>query len=207
MKIHNFEQGTPEWHAARLGKFTASEIHRLIFKKDKLTEGNITYVIEKVTEHFEKEPANDFESYWMDRGKQIEGNARALYYLSFGVEIENVGFIEYGEHAGVSIDGFVNSDGQVEIKCPKKTTHYRYLNIQNVKDIPINYYLQMQMQMLVTEREWCDFVSYHPEAAFRMFRFRVYRDSDDIELIKTCLDAGIEYKEKMIANISLLQKY
>lgn len=207
MLSYNYEQGTLEWHQLRLGRFTGSEIHRLIFKKGELTKGNLTYITEKVAETDTGKTASDFEGYWMERGKELEPKARTLYELSKGCMVENVGFITYGSHAGMSSDGLVDDDGSIEIKCPNLVTHYKYLQIKTVKDVPDDYYWQMQMCLMVTGRKWCDFVSYHPDAGVRMLIFRVDRNEDDIELLRNCLKAGIEEKIKQLEYIKTLAKY
>ena len=55
--------------------------------------------------------------------------------------------------------GMVGDDGILEIKCPMGSTHTETLMTQ---DIPSKYVPQVQFQLLVTGRKWCDFVSYHP---------------------------------------------
>ena len=48
------EQRSPEWHAARLGLFTSSEIYKLMSEPKKktevLSEGAKTYIMQKVAE-------------------------------------------------------------------------------------------------------------------------------------------------------------
>ena len=54
-----------------------------------------------------------------------------------------------------SPDGLIGEDGLVEVKCPywqmKKGPH---------QEVPDHYYLQMQVQLQCTQREWCDYVCY-----------------------------------------------
>ena len=64
MKVSNAPQTSPAWHKLRLGKFTASQVYRLIGRdSNKLTKGAISYVMEKVRETVYKEekdtPTND----------------------------------------------------------------------------------------------------------------------------------------------------
>ena len=47
----------------------------------------------------------------------------------------------------------------VEFKCPESTTHIDYI-LSGI--VPDEYIPQMLDQLLVTERDWCDFVSYDP---------------------------------------------
>jgi predicted phage-related endonuclease len=67
----------------------------------------------------------------------------------------------------------VGEDGLVEIKCPMLSTAVSYL-VNN--ELPSDYYQQVQGQMLVTGRKYCDFVSYFPR--HRTFVKRVERNDE-----------------------------
>jgi hypothetical protein len=91
---------------------------------------------------------------------------------------------------GVSPDGLVGDVGMTEYKCPMPKTHLEYLRLESGK-CPSAYRWQVQGQLWVAEREWCDFVSYNPdfpENAQLIIR-RVMRDEKainelEIEVIK-----------------------
>jgi hypothetical protein len=95
----------------------------------------------------------------MQDGIDREQFARDRYVQQFG-EVEEVGFVKHPTlEAGASPDGMVGDDGIIEIKCPMGSTHTETLMTQ---DIPSKYVPQVQFQLLVTGRKWCDFVSYNP---------------------------------------------
>jgi hypothetical protein len=84
---------------------------------------------------------------------------------------------------GVSPDRLVGDGGLVEVKCPNTSTHVQYLINQ---EVPIKYYNQMQCQLWVTNRAWCDFVSYDPRLPVRkqLLIIRVNRDEKLIALMQ-----------------------
>jgi hypothetical protein len=89
---------------------------------------------------------------------------------------------------GCTPDGLVGSDGLIEIKCPNSDNHFANLcdNAQLDDYIP-----QMQFQMLVTGRKWCDWISFDPRApeALQLHVVRVMRDD---AYIATLLERAIE---------------
>ena len=91
------------------------------------------------------------------------------------------------EYYGYSPDGLVGDDGLVEFKCPNQKTHTKYL-YKGV--LPTEYKAQVQGGLYVSERKWCDFVSFHPNfiADKKLFLIRVCRDDKFIE----CLAKGLE---------------
>lgn len=159
-------QGDAEWFAARIGCLPASRIADAIAvrkkgngdlqcRHDLKLELAVERVTNKVSEHF--------VSQWMVRGTELEPLARAAYELRTGSEVQQTGFILHPSinWAGCSPDGLVGSDGLMEIKVPKPTTHAEYLLGECVPEL---YQPQMLWQMACCPgREWNDFVSYCPD--------------------------------------------
>eukprot|EP01052_Picozoa_sp_SAG31_P004480 SAG31_NODE_186_length_20918_cov_26.890917_8_plen_351_part_00 len=56
--------------------------------------------------------------------------------------------------AGCTPDGLIGADGLLEIKSPRSPP---------TPIVPEHYMAQIQGQLEVTDRAWCDFVCYHPE--------------------------------------------
>ena len=74
--------------------------------------------------------------------------------------MDEVDFVDHPTmQAGASPDGLVGEDGLIEIKCPNTSTMLEYLEDRT---IPQKYRLQMQWQLAVTGRDWCDFVAFDP---------------------------------------------
>jgi putative phage-type endonuclease len=172
------EQGTEEWQSARCGKVTASRIADLMAKtKSGYSASRENYLAQLIVERFTGGKAESFTSAAMQWGNEQEPFARAAYEVRKGVFVDEVGFIPhpniYG--AGASPDGLVGDDGLVEIKCPNTATMIDTLINETV---PKKYYVQMQMQMACTERQWCDYAVFDPRMpeSAQLFVKRIDRD-------------------------------
>ena len=180
--ITTCEQGSPEWLALRLGKVTASRIKEVLANgrgnaPSKMAE---SYMIELVAEILTGESKPFFENDAMRWGTETEDEARAVYSIKNSrFDVEEVAFIEHSEFIGMSPDGLVGDDGLLEIKCPNTTTQLkRALSDDYAKD----YKAQIQMQLWVSGRDWCDFVSFDPrlDCAAGYLEQRVHRDNSYI---------------------------
>lgn len=185
------EQYSPEWYAARLGKFTSSGIAALMSDpkskaaKDagELSESAMSYVLEKIGEIVSGQPASSFVNTATAWGDEHEPAARK-WYAKLIAPIEEAGFITYPflPYYGGSPDGLVAIDGVpggVEIKCPYvSANHLQHCLITDVayfKQYFKEYYWQCVSNMVVTGSEFWDFVSFDPrlDSDCGMFRFRI----------------------------------
>jgi putative phage-type endonuclease len=171
------DQGTAEWHQDRLGKVTASKISDVMMKP--ATAGYQNYLAQLVCERLTGLPTEGFVSSAMAFGTETEPQARAYYEMETGRDVEQVGFIPHPTLAmsGASPDGIIGADGLIEIKCPMPATHIKTLTGAGIDR---KYLLQMQWQMVCTERDWCDFVSFCPALPpeLSMYLKRVDRDAE-----------------------------
>jgi hypothetical protein len=88
--------------------------------------------------------------------------------------------------AGASPDGLIDHDGCIEMKCPKSSV----VHLQRFVDgLPEEYRPQIQGQLWVTGRQWCDFVSYDPRMpeSHRLLKIRVKRDQAYIDHLAECV--------------------
>lgn len=154
------EQRSEEWFQARLGKVTASRVADVLAKiKSGESASRRNYKIQLVSERLTGERQETYVNQAMQDGIDREQFARDRYVQQFG-EVEEVGFIQHPTlEAGASPDGLIGTDGIIEIKCPMGSTHTETLITQ---EVPSKYVPQIQFQLLVTGRKWCDFVSYNP---------------------------------------------
>jgi putative phage-type endonuclease len=154
------EQRSEEWFQARLGLVTASRVADVLAKiKSGESASRRNYKIQLVSERLTGERQETYINQAMQDGIDREQFARDRYVQQFG-EVEEVGFVKHPTlEAGASPDGMVGDDGIIEVKCPMGSTHTETLMTQ---DIPSKYVPQVQFQLLVTGRKWCDFVSYNP---------------------------------------------
>jgi putative phage-type endonuclease len=171
------DQGTAEWLQDRLGRVTASKIADVMMKP--ATAGYQNYLAQLVCERLTGLPTEGFVSSAMAFGTETEPQARAYYEMETGRDVEQVGFIPHPTLAmsGASPDGIIGADGLIEIKCPMPATHIKTLTGAGIDR---KYLLQMQWQMVCTERDWCDFVSFCPALPpeLSMYLKRVDRDAE-----------------------------
>lgn len=209
MKIYNeLKQGTEEWKAVRLGKFTASDFHHLLIeiidtrklfderenkprkssnlveRKKTLSAGNrilLRKASERITGNISDSEINSIH---IDRGNQGEKLAIEAYAITNMCEVTKVGFIELSEFVGCSPDGLVGEDGGVEIKCPD---NHGYLDAVNSNYINPEHKTQMQFCMYVTGRKWWDYVLYNDNFSKSLHVERVVRDEKQMEIIARVL--------------------
>ncbi len=194
MIFHDIQQNSPEWDALRLGKFTASTFKDLFMKET--TQGHQDAIHKVVYERLTGESPESYQSDYMKRGHEIEPLAREYYELTTFSKVHNGGFFELDEWVGASPDGLVDDDGQLEIKCPKYTTLINYL-LEN--KLPNIYDWQVQGQLYVTGRQWCDFVAYHPK--LKPLILRVERDEAKIKLLQEKLTESITRVQQIMERI------
>ena len=180
------EQRTDEWLQARVGKVTASQFKHVLAKTQKgtPTAARTTYLWQQVIERLTGQPAPVARTVAMQWGTDQEPFALQAYNEAHLVNIETVGFVRHSTLAvGCSPDGLVTEDmaatGLVEIKCPYNSAVHleTWLN-----GMPEEHMAQVQGQMWLTGREWCDFVSFDPRmpADLQLYVQRVQRNPEFI---------------------------
>jgi putative phage-type endonuclease len=178
MILETATQRDADWYAARLGKATASRFKDAIaaLKSGAPAQAQRDYLTELVVERLTQQPIQRFQNAAMTWGTEQEPAARAAYERVTGTSVEETGFVAHDVLlAGCSPDGLVDWDGLVEIKCPWNTANHieTLLNGMPAEHIP-----QVQGQMWITGRQWCDFVSYDPRmpAELQLHVQRINRD-------------------------------
>lgn len=159
--ITEMEQGSAEWLALRLGKVTASRMKDVLSKGRGTAQSKTaeTYMMELLCERLTGDAKPFFENDAMQWGTATEPQARAMYELMSSNTVNEVAFVEHNEFIGISPDGLIGDDGLLEIKCPTTITQVRRALTDNYSK---DYYTQIQCQLWVTERQWCDFLSFDP---------------------------------------------
>lgn len=170
-------QGSEEWHALRCGILTASEMHLIITPtlkgaaNDKEKGHLYELLAQRITQHVEPRYVSDA----MLRGKEDEIDALDAYAKTYAM-VETVGFLtndKWGFTLGYSPDALVSDDGQVECKsCNQKYQIRTLVDYVPRNTIDPDFMIQVQTGLLVSERKWCDLVSYCgglPMATVRVF--------------------------------------
>ena len=180
IQIIDAPQRSDAWLRARVGLATASRADCVLAGSS--TKTRIGYRAELIAELLSGEPCeSDFSSADMRRGVDLEPDALRAYEVRTGDLVHLVGFIRRTDiAAGCSPDGLVGDDGMVEAKCPKIHTHIGYLR---AGELPAEYRPQVTHSLLVSERQWCDFVSYCPKLPGNLSLFvkRIMRADVDLK--------------------------
>lgn len=178
------EQGSEEWHRARMGIPTASRFKTVLAKgKDGgASSTRRTYLMELAGEIYTGEPMDSFCSADMERGKVMEEEARDHYSFMNNVEPERVGFIINGPK-GCSPDALLGEDGILEIKTAKPSILGEYI----IKgEFPPEHKAQCQGALWVAQREWIDLAVYWPKMP--LFVKRATRDEAYIAKLASEID-------------------
>lgn len=175
----NVEQGSDLWKQIRLGHVTASNMAEVMSKGKGSAEavGRYKYKVRLVAERMTATAGESYSNAAMEWGVEQEQFACIAYEAEKNTFLDKTGFWLHPsiKWLGVSPDRLVGDDGLVEVKCPNTTTHLGYLFEQKV---PTDYYKQIQCQLWVTGRNWCDFISFDPRLPKRnqLLIVRVERD-------------------------------
>lgn len=197
MRIVNVEQGSPEWHQARAGIPTASQLTRIITKTGKLSDSANKYISELIAESaFGVDTEDTASTFWMERGIDMEPEAVAYYEFQKDVKVDRVGFVLHDDlPVGCSPDFLVGEPGGGEIKCPAPKTHIGYL-LGHDDDA---YRVQVQSSLWITGREWWDRIFYGPDLPKVIRRFE--RDEAFIakidEAVRAFVDKLLEARAKI----------
>lgn len=194
------EQGSDEWRALRLGHVTASSIADVMAKgKSGEAITRKKYKIKLLAERLTGAGQDFYTNAAMEWGVEQEQFARMAYEVAENILVDKTGFWPHPTMAwvGVSPDGLVDNDGLVEIKCPNTTTHLDYILDDKV---PSDYYKQIQCQLWVTGRSWCDFVSFDPRLPVKnqLFVKRCFRDDELIEVMQNEVQVFLTEIDEMI---------
>ncbi|MDU4440255.1 MAG: YqaJ viral recombinase family protein [Haemophilus parainfluenzae] len=171
------EQGSEEWLQARLGIPTATGFENIVTATGKKSSAQIKYMAELIEESIIGLQDESFKSRFMERGNQLEPLARSAYEFITGNAVTQVGgvYLDENKEVMVSPDGLIPELKKgLEIKCPKMSTHIRYLLEGGV---PSEYIIQVQANLWVTGYDTWDFVSYCPEYQKQpLYIFTAHRD-------------------------------
>mgnify|MGYP002716947603 CR=1 FL=1 len=189
------EQGSREWLELRAGKITGSRFADLMATtRSGPSASRRNLIVQVALERMTGEPEVTFQNDAMRRGAELEPLARGAYEAHTGELVELVAFVAHLElpYVGVSPDGLIGSDGLIEIKCP--AAQAKHLDSLRTGSHAKEYGWQIQGQLWVTGRKWCDAVSYDPRfpAGLQLAITRVERDADAIKALEAACIAAEE---------------
>lgn len=202
-------QGSPEWLAARVGKFTASRIADLMARtKSGPAASRANLLAQLAVERITGQPEDGYKNPAMERGTDLEPFARAAYEARHGLLVEEVGFVAHPTISalGASPDGLVGDDGLVELKCPSAMG--KHLSALRSGAHATEYRWQVQCQMAVTGRQWCDVTSFDPRWPDRLQLAikRVQRDDAAIAEMLAAVEQAEQELTAIVAELMEMQK-
>lgn len=202
------------WEQQRLGKFTASEIHKLMktgrSKEKYFGDGATTYIKTKVAEIITGERTPDVSSNAIEYGRSLEPEAFEVFNqlrpelgaVHFGILVPE--FYPYGDFAGGSPDGFADPNAIIEIKCPyNSTNHVEALLLETGEDLleySPEYYFQVQANMMFTKKDLAYFISYDPRVINFEQRIKVLE-------VRANTNVHIEIAERIKKAAELMSDY
>ena len=199
MQIFKCKQRSDEWFELKKQyPFSASKAQAIATQG----VGLETLVNDALVAKYSKGIKAVFTNEHLERGNELEEHSRAIYELENGVTVEEVGFIVDKNYsmAGVSPDGLIGDDGLVEIKCLEDTGHLKKLldvAKNGIFKVDSAHEWQMQMQMLISGRKWCDYAVFNPNFEKSLLVRRIQADPEKQEKIKVGLKmAESMFKEK-----------
>lgn len=184
MEILTCDQGTEEWHRARMGIPTASEFATVMAsgKSGGESKTRRTYMFKLAGEVLTGEPTESYNNAHMERGHALEAEARDLYAFMTNNTPELVGFIRSGDK-GCSPDSLVGKVGMLEIKT--KLPHL-LIDVLLKDEFPAEHKAQCQGALWVAERDWIDIAVYWP--GLPLFVKRAFRDEPYIAAMSKAVD-------------------
>lgn len=209
-------QRSPEWYAARIGHITASRFADVMargrgsWEPARRAEYRQQLVLERLTGQAQE---SDYMSADMQRGVDLEPEARDTFSLETGLAVEEVGFVRWAgldasepppHMIGASPDGMVGISGVLEIKCPRPTRHMAW---REANDVPAEHLWQLLGHMLVTGAEWGYFASYCPALPGRLALYwrPIERDAyaEELDALATAL---LDFDDEIDAAVAELRQ-
>jgi len=198
-------QGSDEWHAARCGLLTASEMNLIITPTLKIASNDKerSHLYELLAQRINNYVEPRYIGEAMLRGDMDELEARKLYDMHYE-PVTEVGFItnnKWGFTLGYSPDGLVGEKGAIECKsrCQKYQLQTLLENAE-LQTAPADFVMQLQTGMLVAELEWIDFISYC--GGMPMLAIRVFPDTTIQQAI---VAAAYAFEQRLAEKLALYQ--
>lgn len=207
------------WLKQRLGMVTGSNFGKLVVQsKDRksftLSKGKTaTDLIYKIAWERLLKSGNisnglgrlSISSRMTEHGNDYEGEAIVKYMERTGNKVDYAQrFIQLDEFIGGTPDGFIGDDGLIEVKCPWNGGNHLQ-SLLSGKIYNSDYEYQIQGYLWVTDRKWCDFITYDPDLieSLQLNIIRVERDDDMIQGISDVMDMVKGKIEQIISNEKL----
>lgn len=208
-----------QWLHERLGRFTASEIHKLFVgskvKGELFGQVAKTYIRTKVAEILTQEVKQDVDFKQAEWGKANEVDAMREFEKYMNVKGKYYGagdpvFFPFGDWAGGSPDWESEDQSEgADFKCPYNSSeHVKNTLFKSAEDLEKErweYYCQGQMNMIIRSWKKFHFVSYDPrmvEPKFRIKVITIYKDEAWEKEFNERLKFAIEEANNMLGQFN-----
>jgi hypothetical protein len=208
VKANELQEGD-DWILSRVGAFTASRASDLMATTKTgpaASRGNLLTLL--AVERLTGQPVETYSNAAMQRGIELEAEARDAYSFQTGNIVAEVGYVPHPtiERAGCSPDGLIGDSGLVELKVPASMA--RHMGALRTGAHAQEYAWQLQHQLWVTGRQWVDAVSYDPRFpdGLQLAIKRVTRDEEAIILLETSVKIADREVEAMVRELESLRQ-
>lgn len=201
------------WDKARLGRFTSSEIHKLMTeprsKSKLLSDGAEAYVYAKIAEELTGFEYHVYQGAAIEHGEEYEPAAIAEFMRQTGLIVKQCGFIAHGSFAGGSPDGLIDDHALIEVKCPHNAAnHVQNLRIQTSAELleaHKDYWWQVQANLLFTGRKLAYFISFSPyvPAPLHISWIKIEPDIAAQERLLAKLELALKLKTELVNLLTL----
>jgi hypothetical protein len=184
--IDDYPQLSEQWFAEILGNPGAHSFDNILTNvKGEPSKSALPLATQLAGEFVAGKQEESFSSSWMQRGIELESEARTCFEWKMDMPVREVAVCYPDEQKKYhcSPDGLLEPAG-LEIKCPKLKTHCQYLldGVFPKKD----YNAQVQGSMLVTGLPHWYFMSYYP--GLEPLIIKVGRHEEYIDKLRNALD-------------------
>ena len=152
---------------------------------------------ERISQHVEEQP----ETWDMMRGHEDEPKARDEYEQRWGVTVDEIGFMTRdigGVTIGYSPDGLVADAGLIECKSRRQATQLAHWITEPGVHVPAENMAQLQTGLLVSGRDWIDYLGF--AEGWATLEIRVRPDAQWFDVIV----AAAKYAEAEIQRITTI---
>lgn len=200
IQIIDCEQRSETWWQSRLGLPTASEFGTVLAKGRNGEESKTrrTYLLKLAGEIITGEPMENYTNSHLERGQEMESEARGLYSFMNDAPITQVGFIRNGQK-GCSPDGLIGDGGGLEIKT---ALPHILIPLLLKNEFPPEHVAQCQGFLWVAEREWIDLCVFWPKMP--LFVMRAYRNEIYIKALSDAVDA---FNDELALTVEKIRHY
>ena len=189
------EQGSERWHETRKGLMTGSHAQAI----QACGKGLETYIMELLADKHSTGLRAHYTNEHMERGIELEAQAREAYEFENNLTVEEVGFVQGGEYWGASPDGLCEDYG-IEIKCHADKQHFN-LMVKGIEALEKKYWWQCQLGMMATGKKLWKYIAYNPNFKQSMIVFDITAGEEAHKKLLAGIEKGVELIKEIESKI------